>query len=246
MQRITKRLLSIALFFIAILLLVSCATGRKFQMADKIPEGMGLVYLYWPGHRIIGPGEMSPHIDANGVGIVRLFKGGYYHYFSKPGEVEFSSKSSIIEPSSVETIYIEAGQTYYIKGTVASHALVKYLRLTAVPPEIGEKEIADCRLLEGRQPALEGKMSKTDTSAFTPEEILLLKRSGVSDEKILEMQKKGERLPASKINAFDWNEDGKKDIITGSDSGKVYVYLNKGTNQQPEFDMANEISTMLK
>ncbi|MBI5042572.1 MAG: VCBS repeat-containing protein [Nitrospirae bacterium] len=75
--------------------------------------------------------------------------------------------------------------------------------------------------------------------ALTPEEILLLKRAGVPDEKILEMQKKDGTVspqPVTPINAFDWNEDGKKDIITGSDSGQVYVYLNSGTNSQPVFD----------
>ncbi len=82
--------------------------------------------------------------------------------------------------------------------------------------------------------------------ALTPEEILLLKRAGVSDEKILEMQKKegasAEPKPVPKINPFDWNEDGKKDIIAGSDSGRVYVYLNAGTNKEPVFDKATEIS----
>ncbi len=79
----------------------------------------------------------------------------------------------------------------------------------------------------------------TSAYALTPEEILLLKRAGVPDEKILEMQKKGGTAPQAavpKINPFDWNEDGKKDIITGSDSGQVYVYLNTGTNAQPIFD----------
>jgi WD40 repeat protein len=83
--------------------------------------------------------------------------------------------------------------------------------------------------------------------ALTPEEILLLKKAGVPDEKILEMQKK-EGAPsaqaqkqAPKINPFDWDGDGKKDIITGSDSGQVYVYLNTGTNQEPAFDKPIEI-----
>ncbi len=80
--------------------------------------------------------------------------------------------------------------------------------------------------------------------ALTPEEILLLKRSGVSDEKILEMQKKEGAIspqPVLKINPFDWNEDGKKDIIAGSDSGRIYVYLNTGTNKEPVFEKATEI-----
>jgi len=76
---------------------------------------------------------------------------------------------------------------------------------------------------------------------MTAEEILLLKRSGVPDEKIMEMQKKEgaaptqAQKPAPKINPFDWNEDGKKDIITGSENGRVYVYINRGTNSQPVF-----------
>lgn len=78
--------------------------------------------------------------------------------------------------------------------------------------------------------------------ALTAEEMLLLKRGGISDEKILEIQKKEGATPtATKINPFDWNEDGKKDIISGSKSGRVYVYINKGTNQQPIFDKPIEI-----
>ncbi len=84
--------------------------------------------------------------------------------------------------------------------------------------------------------------------ALTPEEILLLKKAGVPDEKILEMQQKGGTVPQSSqpvppppINAFDWNEDGKKDIVAGSDSGQVYVYLNSGANPQPIFDKPAKI-----
>ncbi len=83
--------------------------------------------------------------------------------------------------------------------------------------------------------------------ALTSEEILLLKKAGVSDEKLLEMQKKEgfpsaqAQKPAPKINPFDWDGDGRKDIITGSDSGQVYVYLNTGTNQEPVFDKTIEI-----
>ena len=97
------------------------------------------------------------------------------------------------------------------------------------------------------------------TTAMTPEEILLLKKAGVTDEKILEMNKKNAATstqltsavqpastappaPIPQINAFDWNEDGKKDIITGSDSGQVYVYLNAGTNSKPVFGKPSKIS----
>ena len=86
------------------------------------------------------------------------------------------------------------------------------------------------------------------TTALPDEEILSQKKAGVSEERILEMWKKdegkeGAAHPAqtTNLNFFDWNEDGKKDILFGSDNGSVYVYLNKGTNQQPVFDSVHEI-----
>jgi hypothetical protein len=144
MQRVTKRLLSIALLFIAALLLVSCATGSKFQKTDKIPEGMGLVYIYRPAIRTAA--LISSEVEANGVGIIKLINGGYYPYFSKPGEVEFSAK---VGTGSAVTIYVEAGQTYYIKGTIWIDFFVPARpNLTIVPPEVGANEIIGCKLLE--------------------------------------------------------------------------------------------------
>lgn len=143
MQRITKRLLNIALLFVAALLLASCATGAAYQKVDKIPDGMGVVYIYRPAS-FVGA-AVSPEVEANGVPIIRLINGGYYPYFSKPGEVEFSAKT---ETKSAVTLHIEAGQTYYIKGTISMGAFIGRPNLTAVPPEVGEKEIVDRKLLE--------------------------------------------------------------------------------------------------
>jgi len=80
--------------------------------------------------------------------------------------------------------------------------------------------------------------------ALTAEEMLLLKRGGISDEKILEIQRKEGSAPAPKINPFDWNEDGKKDIISGSNNGCVYAYLNTGTNIQPIFSKSRWVSSV--
>lgn len=33
----------------------------------------------------------------------------------------------------------------------------------------------------------------------------------------------------------DWNGDGKKDLVIGNDDGEVIVFLNQGTNQDPQF-----------
>lgn len=36
---------------------------------------------------------------------------------------------------------------------------------------------------------------------------------------------------------FDWNHDGKKDLIIGQyDKAKIRLYLNKGTDEKPEFE----------
>lgn len=99
MQRVTKRLLNIALLFVAVSLLVSCAMGSAYKKVDKIPDGMGVVYIYRPSS-IMGPAAAD--VDANRVGITSLSKGGYYPYFSKPGEVEFSSQVRI---KSTVTLY---------------------------------------------------------------------------------------------------------------------------------------------
>jgi len=34
----------------------------------------------------------------------------------------------------------------------------------------------------------------------------------------------------------DWNGDGKKDLIVGNDDGEIFVFLNKGTNEDPQFE----------
>ncbi|TNF52298.1 VCBS repeat-containing protein [bacterium] len=36
--------------------------------------------------------------------------------------------------------------------------------------------------------------------------------------------------------AEDWNSDGKKDLIVGSMDGKIYIFLNTGSDAEPRFD----------
>jgi hypothetical protein len=38
----------------------------------------------------------------------------------------------------------------------------------------------------------------------------------------------------------DWNGDGKKDLIVGNSNGEIFVFLNKGTNEDPKFDSQGE------
>jgi hypothetical protein len=38
----------------------------------------------------------------------------------------------------------------------------------------------------------------------------------------------------------DWNGDGKKDLIVGTSGGEIFVFLNKGTNEDPQYDNEGE------
>ena len=44
--------------------------------------------------------------------------------------------------------------------------------------------------------------------------------------------------PGSTVSpvVFDWDNDGRKDVLVGNDNGKIYFYQNKGTNAAPTFD----------
>jgi len=117
--------------------------------------------------------------------------------------------------------------------------------------------------------------------ALTAEEIELLRRAGVSEERIAEMieeqgvevegdpgteLKEAEPEPAPAVlpavkpaatgvepetkraaveartwSHTDWNEDGVYDIIGGSQLGELNVYINVGSNIRPEFEDREEV-----
>lgn len=134
------------LLLIGLFLLSSCATGPAFKKVETIPENMGLVYIYRPG-KAMGA-AVSYQVKANGVPIIRLNPGGYYAYLAKPGEIEFSAKT---ESTSSITIDVKPGETYYLKGTIGIGFFVGRPHLVIVTPEVGEKEVVKCKLLEGKE-----------------------------------------------------------------------------------------------
>jgi hypothetical protein len=40
----------------------------------------------------------------------------------------------------------------------------------------------------------------------------------------------------SSPDVADWNGDGKKDLIIGNSNGEIFVFLNKGTNEDPQYN----------
>jgi hypothetical protein len=143
MRKILRRSVLILICLIAALTLNSCASlGPPYQKVATIPDDKGLVYIYRPGS-FIG-GGVSYDVKIGETPITTLYTGGYYPYFSKPGEVEFWAKT---ESKSSVTLDVKPGQTYYIKGTVGVGFIVGRPHLMVVEPNVAETEIAECKLI---------------------------------------------------------------------------------------------------
>jgi hypothetical protein len=136
----------VALSLVALTFLSGCASLGQVYQEEPIPQDKGLVYLYRPSS-FIG-GGVSYDVKVGETPVTTLYNGGYYPYFSDPGEVEFWAKT---ESKSAVTLDVKAGETYFVKGTVGVGLLVGRPHLTVVPNETGGKEIADCKMIPDKQ-----------------------------------------------------------------------------------------------
>jgi len=146
MKKSTLILIILTVFLLGMFLLSCAPLGPAFQKTDAIPENMGLVYIYRPS-KGFGSG-VAYEVKANGVLITKLHNGGYYPYFTLPGETEFSAKT---ETKSAVTIDVKAGETYYVKGSIRLGLIVGRPRLLVVSPEVAESEIIKCKLIQERK-----------------------------------------------------------------------------------------------
>src|SRR6266853_882225 len=126
---------------IVALTMSGCASGPPFQKIADIPTGKGLIYIYRPP--VMHGAVLVPYVVINDLNAIPLKMGGYYPYFSPPGEVTISvtqtAKRSI-------TINVEAGETYYVKaGTIFMALGVPYIE--SVPAEVGLSEVSECKRL---------------------------------------------------------------------------------------------------
>jgi hypothetical protein len=118
-----------------------CASGPPFQKIADIPTGKGLIYIYRPS--VMHGVALVPYIVINDLNAIPLKVGGYYPYFSSPGEVTISithtGKRSI-------TINVKAGETYYVKaGTIFMALGIPYIE--SVPAEVGLSGVSECKRL---------------------------------------------------------------------------------------------------
>lgn len=120
--------------------------GQGFQQQTVIPADKALIYIYRPGG-FTGGLAMPFGIRVNGKTLITLVQGGYYIYFTEPGQIEFTTfEVGFMAPSSTSSITVDAKvkQTYYLKGAHGKGALGR-ASLQLVSPQEGANEIVNCK-----------------------------------------------------------------------------------------------------
>lgn len=135
-------------FILTSALIAGCsASGPAFKPVDPIPTGKGVVYIYRaPG--FVGSGVYGT-VTANKTPITKIKNGGYFPYISNPGPVHFEVST---EATNEADVTVETGKEKYLKTTIGMGFFVGHLKFSEVSPEIGKKEISECKLLEPIQP----------------------------------------------------------------------------------------------
>jgi hypothetical protein len=142
-----KRVISQIAAGILLCTAIGCAPtlGQVYKNVEAVPSNKALVYIYRPS----GMGAAVYYdVKANGKVVTTLYNGGYYPYFTDPGEIEFSAET---EASDEVTIDTKVNQTYFLRGSLGIGFFVGHPHLIVVPAQEAEKEFVDCNLLPGPQ-----------------------------------------------------------------------------------------------
>lgn len=135
------------LLLIAALLCGCGASGPAFRPIEMPTNGQGIVYIYRQPSGL-GAGVHGT-VRANGKAVTDVKNGGYFPYVAPAGDVKFEVRT---EASNEATVNVESGVEKFLKVTVGMGFFVGHLHLTEVSPEIGKKEIAECKLLDPEKP----------------------------------------------------------------------------------------------
>lgn len=117
----------------------------KFQEVTSIPEGKAVIYIYRPGE--FTGSAIHYGINANDVPIsrVHLYNGGYFAYFVDPGQIILTAE--VAKESTTAVVNAEAGQKYFVRGSIRTGTWVGRPYLETVDNAIGIREIVKCKLL---------------------------------------------------------------------------------------------------
>jgi hypothetical protein len=114
------------------------------------PAGQALIYLYRPDKTLGSFHRMDVRagpIDAP-TQVAAVWSGGYFPWHLPPGAVRLAARPWLAtDPQSTVTLNVEAGNTYYVKGTVTTGWKSPHVGLELVDPEKGRSQVRKCRLL---------------------------------------------------------------------------------------------------
>jgi len=143
-----KKVLLLVCILCGFLIVPQVAKAQKkttrFQEVKEIPANKAVVYIFR-----VGSYGFAVHYTVNAndtpVSPVHLYTGGYFVYYADPGKTEFWAK--VAEGESHIVLDIEAGKSYFIKGSVKMGTIVGRPFLKEVPADVGLKKIKKCKLL---------------------------------------------------------------------------------------------------
>lgn len=156
---------------IAVALLSGCAfnapTGPVFSPQTLSGPDKVLIYFYRPSGESFGH-DRTYFLAVNGRKVTDLLHGGYFPYETSPGKLvllsDVNKSLRMMMPLATAAIEaaanpdaaklemeVEAGKTYYIQMYPETHTFHFTPHLTLVTKEVGEKEIANCKLIVDKQ-----------------------------------------------------------------------------------------------
>jgi hypothetical protein len=135
---------------IALIALVGCAaSGPTFEEPEAIPSGQGLVYIYRPS-KFMGSAivfDIHAGKKEDDFEITTLKNGGYFPFYVEPSELTLWAET---ESEASVTLDVEAGETYYVRGSTGVGFFVVRPVLEVADREIGAREVKECKLLPAK------------------------------------------------------------------------------------------------
>ena len=138
-------------------------TGPKFFPQALSGPDKALIYFYRSPGESFGY-DRTYFLSVNGRKITDLLHGGYFPYETGPGTLALLSDvnkslrmmmplaTAVIEaaanPDAAKLeMEVEAGKTYYVRMYPETHTFHFTPHLTLVTKDVGEKDIANCKLI---------------------------------------------------------------------------------------------------
>lgn len=175
-MKIITTFLRFGIVSIVVTLFSGCAFNKPSETVF-LPQTLSgsdkaMVYFYRP------PGEMFGYdrtyfLNVNQSRVVELLHGGYFPYETSPGKLTLLSdvnpsvrkwlpcifpllcivvaiEAATMPEAAKLDVAVEAGKTYYVRMHPETNLNSFSPHLSLVTKEVGEKEIADCKLIKNK------------------------------------------------------------------------------------------------